>query len=412
METRRIEGAPITSTVTYYDGRSKVWTGPAIPIDYLTVITNVKNGNHVTPNPFEFTKVTSTGLQGSVDRIKPYEDYDGYKLQTGGFASRFNNAGFFDSTVDAPKLNSLYASARQSALDRLTSAVRGDLDVSIDLLQPMQFRGLVEDLWGKTRHLAERLDILERRLKRGHTTWSKEISDLWLTYVFGIKPTVETIYGLIEKLNADAASGQPLVRVRARGSSSDTWVTNTLVAAFSWVSAPLPVPRHASARCSFDVLLKPNSTFAQKAGEYATLNPVSWAWELVRFSFVFDYFVDLGSYLRNLETFFVYGNRFHSGTETRTTKLESIAAGLGAVYPPEGQPSAVWRGFTGNHTFKHHKRAVMTSYPAPRLPVLDPDLGATRVANIVALLLQAANSTVSRGAPRRRPDRPWWETIL
>ena len=121
---------------------------------------------------------------------------------------------------------------------------------------------------------------------------------------------------------------------------------------------------------------------------WTSLNPVSIAWELTPYSFVVDWFYDLGGYLRNLETGLLYNTRFKSGYKSELYLWESDEIA------PMGGTHAVGDNSWRIQACKQRTRRVqfyrtkLTSYPLPHLPRLDAKLGSSRLLSAASLLTQ------------------------
>jgi hypothetical protein len=115
------------------------------------------------------------------------------------------------------------------------------------------------------------------------------------------------------------------------------------------------------------------------------LNPASIAWELLPYSFVADWFVDIGSFLRSVETAVIYANRFRSGYYS--VLLVKNITGLISRSENSGSGSLAINavGFANEIQFR---RVVYSGFPLPTVPRFKANLGSRRLLSAAALLTQ------------------------
>jgi hypothetical protein len=276
------------------------------------------------------------------------------------------------ATINGVTLSPAYdwTSLENQALNRLTDKVRGDLDVSIDLAES-----------GKTLKMLKLqdqiIDLSKTFVKRFGPI--RAASKAWLSYTYGFKPTLQTLYGIAdENLRVVINKTQ---RYRAR--ASENWYPTT--ASINTVVGPVAFPIVKGSPVKVSVTYGCDLRTDQfDLARWSSLNPVSIAWELMPYSFVVDWFYSVGSYLRNMETYLLYANKFRSGYKTRFSasdiRFQIIDVGKNAG---EISHSSIWKG-----TLKHVNinRVALNSYPAPHLPVLGANLGSSRLISGAALL--------------------------
>lgn len=130
----------------------------------------------------------------------------------------------------------------------------------------------------------------------------------------------------------------------------------------------------------------PSSKF--DLARWTSLNPASIAWELTPYSFVVDWFLDIGGTLRNFETAVLSQGSFHHGYIDYLMYYDSdqefvyLGSHGGAV---DGDDIIV----SGNLYESDFVREVLTSYPYPRLPSFNAKLGWQRLLSAAALLTTA-----------------------
>ena len=136
--------------------------------------------------------------------------------------------------------------------------------------------------------------------------------------------------------------------------------------------------------CTFSVLLHVPSSF--DASRWSSLNPISLGWEVIPYSFVADWFLDVGGFLRALETGWLYANRFRKGyySESYWWKGKEACANYLQV------TGTGYRLVSATALLKQveFKRTLLASYPLPRLPTFKVDLSSNRMISMAALIRQ------------------------
>jgi hypothetical protein len=292
----------------------------------------------------------------------------------------------------------LDAGVYNKALEALNEQTRGTVDLSIDIAQAGQTARMLRqvDEFAKraSDHVAGRPDPWKHgpNLKRVHAdplkylrfapgiikTGSRLLANRWLEWQYGIRPLLSTIHECGEKsLNVVLNKTRRFKAVYVQPQSPvKGWpvVVNTIP-----YTTTLKV--NGKVGCCFRIELQtPGASLA----EYSSLNPVSIAWELVPFSFVVDWFYDLGSFFRNAETAFLYNNKFVRGSASRFSiadcaweVTESKILGNGTLMVPD---------YWGNARLRSFGRFILSSYPSPYPPSFKAELGSSRLLSAAALL--------------------------
>lgn len=316
----------------------------------------------------------------------------------------------YDLNVDTV----LQTTAYNQALGELFEQIRGNLDLSIDAGQRQQTQRMIKAAFnvveyarsfkrnllglkgGKplSREEQRRLYLFHRKdwRSRDPRVWdwrrgSNEIGSKWLEYQYGWKPLVQEVYDAAELLlNPDTRFWES--EFVAHGKCRKTVVPGGL----SGTMAPVAYSAKHSARCELAVVLKPQTNRLQELAKFSSLNPISIAWELMPYSFVIDWFIDVGGFLRSAESSLLYHDMFVSGRRTDTYRTVTTGNIL-PYYRSGGYPAAgtyeVWTNCSPMvSTYSYKNRSILNSMPFPARPVFRPQLGATRLANAAALLSQ------------------------
>lgn len=408
----------------YYDvyitGPEAHWETWSYPISYGTFWRTWKyvnswavlNGNRSTPQPWSFY----------IRYCRNYCPYSQAEYRNGSGPRNGDVASGPWDNVDPwshvrnhqAHLDMAYA----QALERMNEKVRGNLDVSVDLLQANQLRSIIPSIksvaQSANKHLlsmltanrdlasirrsSQKLSSRERRkvyrrfnrrsrqaLMRRKETYSEVTKDvltnvgsIWLTWVYGIKPTLQTIY------DASLETHYRLINTNnnkyfGRATVTNRWLDHYANVPTTWNTT---VDSKGSWRYHLQVQLK-KPGILQSAARITSLNPASIAWELMPYSFVVDWFYNIGGYLRDLETAIVHSRSVESGFATLTYRLD-------ATMSRSRVPSSADCTYSGGHQASAyvlgHLRSILDSYPLPRAPRLMIDLGSGTLLNAAALL--------------------------
>lgn len=257
------------------------------------------------------------------------------------------------------------------ALDKLNQESRGDLDLSIDLAELKSTKRMlsaVDQMETYTR-------LAANRSSRGKVFGGlKYPAHLWLTYTYGIRPLLGSIYGAASEAQNLVRKEMDHFKVRASQTTSSPRVM------LYTYSGGYSIPLTTSGTYKRSVTIGA-SVFNRDydLNRWTSLNPVSIAWELMPYSFVVDWFVDVGGYLRNLETSLLYANRFSRGY---VTDLEALDCTI--MHTERTETNAIT--YTGSATSRSISRSVLSSYPTPTLPTFKASLGSSRLLSAASLL--------------------------
>lgn len=291
-------------------------------------------------------------------------------------------------------------------LEQVLDALRGTVDLSVGLAQSGQLLGMhkaaaklaVEMLRGlrlttrsvfEARSRALRREILRpgvdvkrkaQRFKPGPDLVGlmKTGGSAHLSYVYGLKPLMQDLHGSITQLASACDNNRRLSgRASARVTESSRRSDDSNVTMNYWAGT-------ASHRTEMCLDYAQTGSAIETMARFTSLNPASIAWELLPWSFVFDWFYDVGGYLRALETSLVMPGAA-SGYVTTTTKRmgTQTIVGLGKA-DPSGYKYTGSR--TGTYVLSTKTRNLVTSLPIPRKPHFSAKLGSTRLLNAASLL--------------------------
>ena len=360
----------------------------------LSVVLQVTNGDHLRPNPHKFVVSRRNAVVGVAKRSKTNGSY---RLE--GVLIPSSDGGMDYQGNDM--LNPSFSSVEATALGRLNDQVRGNLDLSVDLAEGHQAGVMLSDPFG--------LRTKARRFNKGVSKLLgfaqkfkgalREAGSVQLELAYGWRPLMSSIYGVLDEMIApvlNCSGGH--IRIEASATERES-INKTS----SYLNYYLRHQGAISKRCKYVIWLSPSDTALQSLARYTSLNPASLAWETLKLSFVIDWFIDVGGYLRNLETALIYNNRFIMGTKTTSSKSQKTVSiyGVNKYYYD-------YASGQGDVYCATKNRIVLTSYPMPRYPVLNVQLGASRLLSAAALLAQTlgVKRTYVPSVSRRRRSSP------
>lgn len=315
--------------------------------------------------PHAFLKIHMIKLPG----WSHYQDGD-YYLHWSGTSPDYPAQMAFDPL--SGNRSTAISAAYTSALESLNDQIRGNTDLSIDLAQGSKSLRIGQDVSKIVRSILKFRKPLEL---------IKGIGNARLAWVYGIKPTFQSLYDAVHHeavhYNNEFAFSQGRGKDGGTGEASDTgaqWPDYTYKT--SWSGS-------YQARVQLGIVMRIPDTPQTQIARLSSLNPVSIAWELVPFSFVVDWFVNIGGYLRDLETALTYSSYFVRGYKTTTTYTRYYFMANRAYTQFGVRRDGMW-GM--EITRKDFNRAILSSYPMPERPAFNANLGSGRLFNGAALL--------------------------
>lgn len=346
------------------------------------------------PASSAFVLRTSSGYTGPKSREKPppLHSYSlnvqritlkhdaSYKYVNGTVRSEEAHGPGLSTTIAGATLYPSYdwSSLEAKALAKLTDEVRGDLDLSVDLAEA----GKTIKMLRLTDHVVNTL----RTIKSRRLGALKAAGALWLMNTYGLQPTLQSIFGLADENLRTVINKTERYKVRA----SEWFYPDkcNVLAVVGSVDFPVPKGSRLKTSITYGMDLRTDQFDITR---FSSLNPASIAWELMPLSFVYDWFFNVGGYLRQMETCLLYANRFRSGYKTKLV-VGSLPFTLlqtqGGIEPYTSH----WQGLL---KMVDINRSVLASYPAPRLPSFKAQLGSSRMLSAAALMSMLLNTESS-----------------
>jgi hypothetical protein len=324
------------------------------------------------------------------DRIRAHETY--MRVYNDGRGYDFGNGsamGLTPHSVEfSPPLD--WTNVYNRALDKLNDQVRGDLNLTVDFAEIHQVTRMLnykeQLLTFSKKFLSGPPRGWSHRRFGGLGDLSQELANRRLEYMYGVKPLMQSIYGSADELQRLVINKTAKLRVRA---TDKNYKVNTFRIQCYWGG------QNFNAK---DVKIKLSTTLGvdvrtdqQDFSRWASLNPIGIAWELMPYSFVIDWFLNVGGYLQNMETYLWNANKFRSGYRTDFAAFE----GFGAFSFPIPSGSTGTDQIDANIEGFRLTRQLLTHYPIPYLPRFQANLGSSRLLNGAALLAQLLSRRIT-----------------
>lgn len=234
----------------------------------------------VHPLAFSFNKTRIiSGNQLSLDNMGPIDSNLEVRATNQAY-ERFKN-GFYNSVESQMAVN---IAERKQAVSMISKRS----------LQLLQFTRAVRR--GQIHKAAAAIGLSKPPRKR-ERKWarSKDWSDLWLEFHFGWAPLVGDIGSAVEILQ----SGIPPAVVSGSGSASGTTISHP----YSHWSESWTVTDTSRVNVKMKAKVQITSPNLHLANQMGFVNPFSVVWELVPFSFVVDWFTNVGDILASMSDF-------------------------------------------------------------------------------------------------------------
>lgn len=330
---------------------------------------NSVSGDYVHPNPQEFIHEFYRHIHGLQSTVS-----------NGGTTGNVRNGclgtGYIPSDINYGLSTTVY----NSALSKAYAAIRGDLDLSIDGFQHKQTMGMVSSILGfrKSLNTVNGAILAAKKIFRSNP---RDWGNLWLEYTYGLKPTMSSIYDTFHRVFTEPNLSFQQVSVK----SKDAVVVDRKQTSIYGAPFVDSVQYTVSDRVHFGFDIALENTALTQLAHFTSLNPLSIAYELAPFSFVADWFLDVGGYLRNLENALLYHTNMVEGFVTRT-KLVQVAV----FYRGTKNDGLQTTTLNAQSMFRHaHKlRSSLATLPFPYPPKIDMRLGTSRLISAASLLGQ------------------------
>lgn len=254
----------------------------------------------------------------------------------------------------------------------------GRIAGSLKDLKSGNFQGAIGQLFNTGR----------RNFRYGSPRFTKDLASNWLELQYGWKPLINDVHYVLEALgkrdlaNATMATARSSATSRSAQSGVLRQGPSTDVLG-GWSAVTSTTTR-------LGVRFKVQDPFRAFLSQSGFTNPVSLGWELLPFSFVFDWFLPVGSYLESLDSW--GGLVFMDGFESTFTRLQTAYSQDYEGYHATNMNEPPTRYTTVKGAFWTEAvlfdRARLTSFPSMDLPTIKSPFSLGHALNGMALLRQ------------------------
>jgi hypothetical protein len=193
----------------------------------------------------------------------------------------------------------------------------------------------------------------------------RTLAERYLTYTYGIEPTVSTVYNLIKVLNEKTAT-PPFVTVPFNATTVDS------------LSYTDSYSERVNMTRTMRVSGKAFVTPTLRAGKITVGNPAEWIWENIPYSFVVDWFLNVGRHLTALDAY--AGVSSVVGYATHRRQSSAVVSDCVPSGSTEIRPCVI--------SYKEYYREAFTTPPAVPFEIrYTPTRSVRALINAVALLV-------------------------
>lgn len=347
--------------------------GPFRPTYYQSISAGgIVKGNHRDPNNWNYSIVRYRLWNGKFKTFYPaLPAYD----ESAPYEAAYNAFAWIDGPGAPPwdQRNFCY----NSALARLNGKIRGGLDLSVSLAES-----------GQTLRM---LRSLERIREWAHISGfgsTKDLANGLLLFEYGWKPLLSDLFGVLNEMLNTSFGGVKRFTAAHKVTMTD-WPqapATRLVYQNPWA---MKAKGSGIQGCRFVVDFETTASF--DLARWGSLNPLSLGWELIPYSFVVDWFYNIGGFLKAAETALLYDARFKSGYYTELYAYqgrEILESGQRIPYFSGPIKFEKCEGATATVKAVNFQRTKLVSYPLPRAPEFRCDLNDEQLFSLAALLRQ------------------------
>lgn len=266
---------PYVTTVGMY--------GPYLATDYSRRLKSAQKGPPYVPAVYDFIRARCTFSNNLVNADSYNPPFDARTLVTNQYPS------------------DMEVSTQNQAYERLRGKIYDDVSLGVDFAEARQSLGMITKAvttLGKSFLQVKRLDFLgaAKTLRMNYapkgTSKRKSAANNWLEYHFGWTPLIHDIYDAVEVVNNPLKSFQP-----TRGVGREARDAGVIYQEDTYtICAAMRYQQYVTGQGA-TVQAISNDTY-HTLEQFGLLNPLSIAWELVPFSFIVDWFANVGDVLR------------------------------------------------------------------------------------------------------------------
>lgn len=347
-----------------------------------------RKGESLTPNPLSYQEVIFAPKNNSRSLLANYPGYPGWqRVITGDLWENFQWP-YASPLPFSPNLHAAQATLvpgrwkndDEIALSKLYAKVK---DQSVNLLNAIAERKQTVRMLGE---LIQKLLKALLMFKRGNFGGAAnallpgnhaDVSDFWLMFVYGIKPLISDINGLVDHLNK-----YPPLEVDVKVGHESVQTLEEVSSTTSGVNCKAKKFTNSKVRVTYKVRLKLKDNWSRNFARLGLTNLNATAWELIPWSFIIDWALPIGEYLNNEDAF--------EGMEvvwcTRTLYSQETVS-VNRQFGGRDNDGYVWEpGEAGFVVIKTHVERTLRSVPPLPSPSFKNPLSFQHGVNLLALI--------------------------
>lgn len=260
------------------------------------------------------------------------------------------------------------------AYSRFLQEVRDQkADLAVDLAEGKQTYRMVQSSMDSVLSYATKLPVAP----------VKTLANMWLAYKYGWLPAVSSIYAVAEFTRNNLLQREVRKKTTRRQYIDGRAYVNS--------SRPFTASGTSVFSIKYGARMTVDNNVKYDLQRLTSLNPLGIAWELVPFSFVIDWFYDIGGFLADAETSLSLGSSLSQGYKTYYAREDLLhqrdTVLQGYIMPPTGGSFAIERvKATASTRTMYYERNRVDSWDLPRMPQATISLGSDRLITGAALL--------------------------
>lgn len=222
---------------------------------------------------------------------------------------------------------------------------------------------------------------LRPKYRRNNRLFRKDIADAWLTYSFGIRPLLIDIGEAVKQYNEAPKDARTVVTSQARDYYLVSQKSN--LGGLNFVSGRVTRYGIVSVRVSYKAAVVDRYSGQPASADWGFAWPefVATGWELLPYSFLIDYFGNIGDWLESN----VLGQRIGVAWGSKSIKKVALTRNISELYTSDTY--TVVSNSLGHSLVRGDlvTRSAVTSLPVPSLS-FNAKLSTSRGLNILALI--------------------------
>lgn len=293
-----------------------------------------------------------------------------------------NRYGAFSTYLMDTPLPDSDPNVYNECLSRVYDAVRGQIDLSVAIAEGHQtanmFRAASRTLEYVRKFRFKQLQQMYSEFLRYPPGSAKAVGSRWLEFQYGWRPLASDCWNACVELGRNF---EPHMRIK----KTSKQVSPLTLRDTGPTGESLFFDGTVSNRCLMDFRFTQPTELSNLISNFTSLNPLAIAWELTPYSFVADWFLDVGGYLRNYESALLLQSSLKDGYITETCRVEGKGGVRGQA---SNGPTTTYWNQTGSRCSSWKRRSVASGGIFPRLPRFRADLGSSRLLSAASLLSQ------------------------